>query len=84
MRDPALYVFELTTAAPATDPTMLRVLGRLLAMPAPVDVLLNVTDALKEATTELVLDGRIRAAAELIAIGAVIDRAAHSRRGVFW
>lgn len=82
MPDP--WFTELSTVAPATDKTMLRVIGRLLAARSPPDVLLNVSDALREATTELVFDGRTGAAAELIAIGAVIDHASRARRGYFW
>lgn len=84
-RDTFAWLTELTTIAPSADRVMLRVLARVLACPGHVDVMLYVAEALQEATTELMLDGRVRLASEIMAIGVLVDRevAGRSARGGF-
>jgi hypothetical protein len=86
MRDRDTWLVALTEAAPGCDRTMLRVVAAVLSCPGRQDVLLCVGDALAEATTELMLDGRARLAAEIMAIGALVDGeiVARLRVGGFW
>jgi hypothetical protein len=78
------YLDELTRVAPLTDRTLLRVLARLLARDGASDAVRVANTALAEATTDLMIEGRLRAAGELGALGAIIDRETCQGRGNFW
>jgi hypothetical protein len=84
MPDAAAWLDALTGIAPGIDRTMLRVIAHLLATRARPDTLLTVRDALREAAAELIFDRRYRRAAELVAIGAILENAPSLRCGAFW
>lgn len=86
MRDPSAWLAELSAIAPAADRTMLRVVARVLTGHPSPDLLLSVSDAFDEATVELMLDGRVTLAAQMMALGGVVagEAALRSRRGGFW
>ena len=86
-RDLAAWRADLARAAPSADPTMIRVLARLLGTEADVDALLIAADALEDTVAELLLDDRRRPAAELIALAELIRMEVAGRsnpRGNFW
>jgi hypothetical protein len=85
-RDRAEWLSELTAIAPGIDRTMLRIIARVLTCQPSADLLLSVSDACGEATVELMLDGRVTIAAQMMALGGVVagEATLRSRRGGVW
>lgn len=85
MRDRAAWLAALTRLAPRVDQTLLRVLAGVLANGAtPHDVLLLIGDALREAYSQAMVDGRLRDACEIGAVSMVVAGEAERPRPGFW
>lgn len=78
---------ELSALAPDADRGLLRVVAGLLAIEGHAEILRIAAEAIQDATVELVSDGRLRGAADLVAIGTVLSNSASARadrRSAFW
>jgi hypothetical protein len=79
MPDPRSWLSDLSELAPRVDRTLLRITANLLASHSGSDALLILSDALREAGTELLLDGRERLAADMLSLALLVSAEAGRR-----
>jgi hypothetical protein len=78
-RDITAWLDEFTGRVPRANRALVRVIARLLASETDPGTLLNVSEALKEAATELLFDGWTFRAADLAVIDGMVCQEARVR-----